>query len=304
MWHEGGAFHPRFLGGDDRLAGTVGFVVVVTATRERVRGEILRQVHRGLGVPDLARAVAPILHRAVPFDGTCLLTLDPATLLPTSEIVQDGLPDAATVRLIEIELREPDVNKFADLARGPRPSAGLSEVTGGDLDRSLRQRELRGPSGFGDELRSVLTGPTGTWGALTLLRTARRPHFTPAEVRFVASVAGVLADGLQRATLLGAVAADEPQREAGLMVLGPDGSVELANRAAEDWLDELGTPDRGGARLPLVVRAIAGQVRRAASGAGDSAWARIRTRAGRWLVVRGSLLVGGNDGGGNDGGGR
>jgi hypothetical protein len=39
-------------------------VVVAAATREAVRGEVVRLVHRGLGVPDYARAVSRILARA------------------------------------------------------------------------------------------------------------------------------------------------------------------------------------------------------------------------------------------------
>jgi hypothetical protein len=70
---------------------------------------------------------------------------------------------------------------------GPRPRAvargRLAEATAGELDRSTRHRELRRPSGFDDELRVVLTGASGTWGALTLLREARRPRFTPAETQ-------------------------------------------------------------------------------------------------------------------------
>ena len=251
---------------------------------------------------DFSRAVTRILGRAVPFDGICLLTIDPATLLPTGEIVEDGLPAAAMIRLTEIELREPDFNKFTALARAHQPTASLSGATAGDLDRSLRQREVRRPSGFADELRAVLSGATGTWGALTLLREAKRPHFTPAEVRFVASLAGALADGLRRAALLGD-ALDGGDDDTGLLVLAADGTVEMANPAAGRWLDELGAGDRPGGHLPLAVRAAASRARAAADGANGSgsangsdgggpaaplARARIRTPAGRWVVVRGS----------------
>ena len=253
---------------------------------------------------DFSRAVTRILGRAVPFDGICLLTIEPATLLPTGEIVEDGLPAAAMIRLTEIELREPDFNKFTALARAHQPTASLSGATAGDLDRSLRQREVRRPSGFADELRAVLSGATGTWGALTLLREAKRPHFTPAEVRFVASLAGALADGLRRAALLGD-ALDGGDDDTGLLVLAADGTVEMANPAAGRWLDELGAGDRPGGHLPLAVRAAASRARAAADGANGSgsangsdgggpaaplARARIRTPAGRWVVVRGSVL--------------
>ena len=51
-------------------------------------------VHRGLGVQDFSLAAARALRHAVPFDGVCVLTLDPATLLPTGEVVENGLPAA------------------------------------------------------------------------------------------------------------------------------------------------------------------------------------------------------------------
>ena len=295
----GESIHPRFLGGGVRR-GYGRSVVVAASARKRVRGDVVRLVHRNLGVRNFSRAVSRILRRAVPFDGVCLLTIDPATLLPTGEIVEDGLPAAAMIRLTEIELREPDFNKFTALARADQPTASLSGATAGDLDRSLRQRELRRPSGFADELRAVLSGTGGTWGALTLLREAKSPHFTPAEVRFVASLAGALADGLRRAALIGD-AVDGGGGDTGLLVLAADGTVEMANPAAGRWLDELGAGDRPGGHLPLAVRAAASRARAAAAdgandgGDGDGpaarlARARIRTPAGRWVVVRGSLL--------------
>ena len=122
----------------------------------RVRDDIVRLVHRGLPVPEFAQAVGSAILRAVPAEGTCLYTLDPATLLPTAEYVENGLPAAELLRLVEIEVREPDFNKWTQLARADHPAASLSEATAGDLDRSLRQREIRRPGGFADELRAVL----------------------------------------------------------------------------------------------------------------------------------------------------
>ena len=53
----------------------------------------------------------------MPFDGVCVLTMDPATLLPTGEVVENGLPPAATARMTEIEFRGEDFNSFDALAR-------------------------------------------------------------------------------------------------------------------------------------------------------------------------------------------
>jgi len=268
--------------------------VAATRDRERIRDEVVRLVHCSATVQQLAQEVTRLLRRVVPFDGMCLLTMDPATLLPTGDVVENGLSPSATVRLTEIELREPDVNKFTHLARGHRPAAGLAEATAGELDRSTRHRELRRPSGFDDELRVVLTGATGTWGALTLLREARRPCFTPADMQLMAALAAPLADGIRRAGLLGDAAGDDAGT--GLLVLAPDYSITTANDAAGHWLDELGA-ERGG-RLPVALRSVAVRAREIAQGEradGTGAWARIRTRTGRWAVVRGSSLGDGPD---------
>ena len=87
-----------------------------TATRRRARVDISRLVHRDLDLAGFASQVTAVLRRAVPGEGTCLLTLDPATLLPTGEVVHNGLPPDAMPRLAEIEQREPDFNKITALA--------------------------------------------------------------------------------------------------------------------------------------------------------------------------------------------
>lgn len=83
--------------------------------RQQVRGELVRLAHRGTGLREFALAAAGILARTVSFDGICLLTLDPATLLPTGEVVHDALPPEATARMTEIEFAGADVNAFAAL---------------------------------------------------------------------------------------------------------------------------------------------------------------------------------------------
>ena len=111
------------------------FEDVAAAKRARARDDIVRLVHRTTGVHDFAWDVKRILERAVPFDGVGLLTVDPATLLHTSEIiyarvaVSSGVYPELAPRFVEIELREPDFNKFHALARQGRRAASLSEAT-------------------------------------------------------------------------------------------------------------------------------------------------------------------------------
>ncbi|WP_443613676.1 hypothetical protein [Actinomadura madurae] len=230
-----------------------------SAAHARVHDEIVRLAHRGLPTAEFARAVGDALARAVPAEGTCLMTTDPATMLPTAEFVENGLPAAELLRLVEIEVREPDFNTWARLARAARPAGSLSDATAGDLDRSLRQREIRRPGGFSDELRVVLADGTGTWGQLTVFREAGRPYFSPAEVEFAASIADVITDGLRRGLLLGDARAGDD--DVGLLVLDAGDGVRMSNRAAEHLLDELGTGGREGARLPLVISSVARQAR-------------------------------------------
>ena len=272
------------------------------------------------GAREFALQAARVLARAVPFDGFCVLTMDPATHLPTGEIVQNGLPAAAMTRLTEIELSGADVNTFAALARADRHAAGLSAATGGDLDRSRRHRELRRPHGLGDELRAALVVDGTTWGALTLLRGGQRPDFAAGDTALVAAVAAALADGLRRATLTEAVATTRAERGVGVLALAGDDTVVAVDPAAERWLAQLrdehataAAADRHGDAvhgrdsglpvaavhgrdngLPVAVTAVACQARRIADGraAATTARARVRTAAGGWLVLHASTAAG------------
>jgi DNA-binding NarL/FixJ family response regulator len=299
--HGGDHIHPTFLGCS--YSGTVDDVAA--ARWARARDDMVRLVHRTTGVPDLALEIRRVLERAVPFEGACLMTLDPANLLPTIGVAKNALNPELLPRYFDIELREPDFNKYRDLARQGRLAASLSEATRGDLEQSLRHRELCRPSGFGDELRVACSDSTGTWGTLTLRREARRPCFETSEVRFLASLAPLLADGLRRAAILGEVATTD-QRTTGIVVLAADNSVESATAGAERWLADLAAADTPGGDLPLAVLAVAARARRIASGyqtdpdgrePRSDTFARTRVRAthGGWVTVRGSVLGDGPD---------
>jgi DNA-binding NarL/FixJ family response regulator len=266
----------------------------------RARDDIVRLAHRATGVYRLGRDVTRVLERAVPFDGVYLLSVDPATLLPTGRVVSHDVDLDLTPRLIEIELREPDFIKFRVLARQGRRAASLSEATRGDLSQSVRYRELCRPKGFDDQVRVVCSDCTGTWGALTLLRESGRPRFEASEVRFLASLAPLLAEGLRRSAILDEVGtADQPS--SGVVVLGPDNSVETATAGAVRWLADLAAGDTPGQELPVAVLSVAAQARRIASDyhsdldgreprSDTFARARVRSARGSWVTVRGSVL--------------
>jgi DNA-binding CsgD family transcriptional regulator len=278
---------------------------VLATRRACARDDIVRLVHRATGVHRLGRDMTRVLDRAIPFDGVYLLSVDPATLLPTGRVVSYNVDLNLTPRLIEIELCEPDFIKFRTLARQGFPAASLSEATRGDLSQSLRYRELCRPSGFDDQVRIVCADSTGTWGALTLLRESGRPRFASSEVSLLASLSPLLAEGLRRATILGEVTTGD-QPSSGVVVLGPDNSVDTATAGAARWLGELAAGDTPGQDLPVAVLAVAARARRIASdhqNAPDGrearsdtfARARVRTAQGSWLTVRGSVLGDGPD---------
>ena len=90
---------------------------MAVASPERVRQELAQARAAGAGRREFALQAPRVLASAVPFDGVCVLTMDPATQVPTGEIVENGLPDTAMARMTEIELSGADVNTFAALAR-------------------------------------------------------------------------------------------------------------------------------------------------------------------------------------------
>jgi len=263
----------------------------VSTSSERVRDDLVRLVHRGADLREFALGAARILARAVPFEGVAVLTTDPATLVPTGAVLENGPPSAAYPRLRENEFRGEDFIAFRSLARSERHAAALSQATGGVLDRSERHRDIMGPHGFGDELRAALVDGQATWGVLVLMRGSDREPFSAAHAALVETVTRQLAEGLRRAVLLDHAATGPADGDdaAGIAVLAPDGSTAFTDEVAAAWIDELG----GNGSLPPVVTAVATQARTVAAGPapdGRIARARVRAASGRWLVVRASVL--------------
>ena len=261
---------------------------MATPAPDVIRSEIGRLAHAGLDLPEFARDATRVLRRAVPFDGVAVVALDPATALPVDKWKDNSVTGRTGWRLAEIEFHEPDVNKFRQLAASGRPAASMSAATGGKLDRSRRYRELLRPLGYGDELRAVCVGDSGTWGQIMIHRERGAPDFTARDVDLLASLSGGFAEGLQRVSLQRDLSADAGEREPGLLLLDEEDGIEMANPAAGAWLDELRGRWR---RLPLAVTAVAERARAIAAGQSDvAATARVRAASGRWILVRGSML--------------
>ncbi len=199
---------------------------------ERVRRDVVGLVHRGFGVDDFSLAAARALRRAVPFDGVCVVTLDPATLLLTGHVIENGLPDATMPRLTEIEILEADFNKFTALARARR-AGGEPEC--GDRRRPRPQRAspraARDPRVRRRAARRVRRRDRNL-GRIDLLRETGAPSSRPRTRDSSASLSMQLAEGLRRSILFASCppSADDEANAPGLLVLAGDDSIELANR--------------------------------------------------------------------------
>ena len=185
-----------------------------------------------------------MLRRAVPGEGTCPPTLDPATLLPTGEVVHDGLPPDAMPRLAGDRAGARRTSTSSPRSRADPRSGRQPERRrpGGELEAAaLRQRELRRPNGFADELRVALTRSTrGSWGALTRAARSAAARTSPtAEVESSSPrSAAALADGVAGRRPVDGGAGDGLVRRRSPGCSPPAARSELAElRAAARWMD-------------------------------------------------------------------
>ncbi len=263
---------------------------MATVSTDRLQERVAGLLDCERDLEELAHGTARILFQSLDFDGFCLQTMDPATIVPTGHVAESVLPPEAVDQLTAIELSGEDYNAFAFLGRAGGIAASLSEATGGDMEKSIRHRELRGPRGFGDELRTALIVDGALWGGLTLSRSSERRSFSREEVEAIKSIASHLATAVRRSWLSEAAPTPPtPGEGGGMLLLAEDDSLTHADAAAEGWLEQLPNIGRS---LPGVATAVAARARGNAHRSGGEARARVRASSGTWLTVRASVLRG------------
>ena len=256
---------------------------------------LIGRCYAGLGAADLRDEVLRRLRRIMPVDAAFFGTVDPLTLLFTSAAADEPLR-AATSLFLENEYGRADVNKFAALAEAADPVGSLDRATRGDRPASARYREIMGPLGLGDELRSVLIADQECWGVLCLHREGASRGFDDREADLIRRIAPHVAEGLRRAITFGPVSAATAETGApGIILLDQDLALVSMSPEAARWLaeiDEAGWP--GGRELPMAVYAAAARLARLEDGAAPppSASIRLRSRSGRWLSLHASRLDG------------
>lgn len=264
-----------------------------TATAS-VSQNIIELCQRGLDSVALRRAVIDQLRRVISFDACCMGTIDPGTLLITSE-VSEGLPDHAFGLAAENEYLVDDVYKFSQLARATQRFGILSQGTQGEPQRSHRYRAVMPTIGATHELRAVFVADQACWGGVTLFRRPESPDFTRVEGQFLAQLSAPLAEGFRVALRQERHTVTVDQYGPGLILLGSDGAVQAINGAAHAWLAELSEPGQrwDSGWLPAPIHEVAMRARLIAQQSAApllQAHLRVLTRAGRWLIVHGSHL--------------
>ncbi|MBF6129028.1 helix-turn-helix transcriptional regulator [Nocardia brasiliensis] len=245
--------------------------------RERTYERMLGLAAASLSTADLIDEAAVLLAAAVPHDSGCWHTTDPDSMVETGYRSFDmPPPDAEVARFAYLP---DDYNSFVALALGERHSGVLSEETGGQLDRSIRYRELLRPNNMTGELRTALVIDGACWGNISLFR--ERPHdFTTDERDFAHDLAAVLGRGLRTAGVLARSAPGNELRWPGVLVLDAAGQIRSISQPARSWLAELGSADDA---LPFAVLALAERARTE-----QEASARVRGSTGRWVSLHAS----------------
>lgn len=269
---------------------------VETDLAQRAHAEIARVAVRGLDLVEFWRACTPVLAEAVPhLHAPCWHSLDPTSLLITSHF-DEGIPEVPADWLVA-EYLDDDVNKLADVARSPRGVQTLHEVTGGDPSGTPRWHENMAMGADQELIAALRTRDGEVWGALGLYREPDQPLFDADELAFVRTVSPSLADGARRALLVGEATDPEGSDSPGLLVLDERLAVESVTPGVERWLEALpgGAWDRR--VLPPAVTAVAASalasLQRPAS-ASERTVARVRTRAGTWVVLHGATMGSGD----------
>lgn len=257
----------------------------------RSREAIDRLSQARLVLPDLLAEALPQLRRVIGFDAGGLALNDPASNLPVEVVTDSPVYRVIEPRFWRNEFGVPDLNKFADLAHGPRRVAVLSEAAGSDcLARSARSDELLAPVGLGgDELRAALVLDGSCWGYLCLHRSSDAgPFALDEDVGWTTAVLASLALA-SRAVWTAGPWPSPSHGGPGTLVVSQTGERQSWTPGAERWLTQLG--DQATTVLHALVARL-GSPATNPSGPDRAVRAHVRTPAGTWVELYGERLSG------------
>lgn len=261
--------------------------------------DVARIGARGLPREEYYAEVTARLRRVVPSAAACWHTVDPGTRLLTSdspgELISRGILTEESVieagqGIVASEYFVRDVNTFGSLARKRVPVGTLTQATGGKPDRSVRYQQVLKPAGIPYELRAAFVTRGRCWGAVHVARLDGQPDFTAEDVSALASITGIVAEGIRASLRFDAGRRGETEASSpGLMLLGPRNEVEMITPPARELLDLMSSRARSGNGEipPSAVVALAEYTRRAPAD-DEARTVAVPTGAG-WVTLHASL---------------
>ncbi|CAM5539364.1 Putative LuxR-family transcriptional regulator OS=Streptomyces griseus subsp. griseus (strain JCM 4626 / NBRC) OX=455632 GN=griT PE=4 SV=1 [Streptomyces griseus subsp. griseus] len=259
------------------------------------RAELISRSAKATDALSMFAEASTQLRRLMPYDAAVWRVTDPVTGMMTAPIRAENLDEGGCAVYWESELFTENVNLFRDLAQASVPVAGLRQTTGDLPARSTLYQTFMRPRGLQDELRAVLRVGGRPQGHISLFRAEGRPAFDDAETQLIASVLTPLAKQLRSFAEPSPQPLPDAPHGPGLLLFDAGGGLLSVNDDALAYLDTLpegpAVPSPQGIRVPAWVQATAMKARAVAQERDrGQARARVRNRAGRWLVCHASCL--------------
>lgn len=186
--------------------------------------------YHGLDSATLRERVGDRLSRHLRVSSYCFGATDPVTALPVHSVSVGLDPDAMRV-FYGLVLSTPSLDFAPWLARGER--VARREALVADPDRDPYLTEILVPSGLRYDVQVACASGGWSWGHMCLRRGPGEDAFAGHELRLLDALVPHLTAGLRGAATRPAGATDAEVSGTGIVVLGPDGRVELANGVAE-----------------------------------------------------------------------
>ena len=185
--------------------------------------------YQGLDSATLRTQVGARLSRHLRAPSFCFGLSDPASALPVHSFTVGLAPDYMDT-FCRLVLATPSLDFGAWLDR-PQRVARIEELVD-DVDEDPYIAGVLRPAGLRYEVQASCAVGGRAWGHLCIRRRPEDGPFAGHELRFLAALVPHLTAGLRAATVQTALAA-RPGSETGVVILGPDGRIELANGIAQ-----------------------------------------------------------------------
>jgi DNA-binding CsgD family transcriptional regulator len=201
----------------------------LNAQHVREFGRVKELCYRGLESATLREQVGDRLSRHLGVSSYCFGATDPRTGLPVHS-VSVGLEPAVMGRFFDLLLTTPSMD-YGPWIESGRRTATLDQLVD-DVDTDPYMTDILRPSGLRHETQVACVAGGWSWGHLCLRRRADDEQFAGHELRLLDALVPHLTAGLRAAAGRAPLGSRESSMT-GVVVLDPDGKVEVTNALAE-----------------------------------------------------------------------